>query len=388
MGKRAVKRRPVRRALGLLLVAGGLALAGGVGYLLGLYPRAAGPGGGADVTIDVPWGASPSTVAARAEEAGAVRGALRFALYLRLSGAARRLQAGRHRVRDDWSPAEVARALAGRGLGRQVRVVHREGASRFALAAELDRLEVTSAAAFLEATEDRELLERLEISGESAEGYLFPETYMMEPGTPAESVVERLVRTFRDRVGPLLARRAEAARALGRDVDALEASLVERRQARGDPSEPRHFDGVEAVVILASIVEAETPHADERPLVAAVYLNRLRSPAFALRRLQADPTVRYGCLAEPDRAGSCRPQTNAITKAQLGDRANRYNTYVHESLPPGPVGNPSLPSIEAVLEPASSEALYFVAQPGGRHEFSVNYEDHTRAVARYREGRQ
>ena len=347
-----------------------------------------GPGRGQSVSIDVPWGARPATVARRAEEAGALRGAWRFALYLRLTGAGRRLQAGRHLVQDDWSPGELARALAGPGLGRQVRVVHREGASRFALATELERLGVVSADSFLAATEERTLLDCLGIPGPSAEGYLFPETYMMEPGSPAAAVLERLVGTFRRRAGPLIDRHGEAVEALGRDVADLETALVERRQARGESGVPRHFEGIEVLLILASIVEAETPHAAERPLVAAVYLNRLRSPAFTLRRLQADPTVRYGCFAEPDRAESCRAPTNAITKAQLGDRANRYNTYVHESLPPGPIGNPSLASIEAVLEPARSEALYFVAQPNGRHEFSDTYEAHTRAVLRYRAGRE
>jgi UPF0755 protein len=387
MPRRRLKRRRrlFRLAFALLLLAAAAAAACAA-YLFVVYPRQPGPGRGDEVVLDVPWSATAEQTARRAAARGVVAGWRRFALYLRATGAARRLQAGRHEVRDDWTAAEVAAALTRSGRARQVRVTLREGESRLDLADELDRLGVVDRERFLASTEDPALLAELGIPAATAEGYLYPETYLMAPATQAETVVRRLVATFRDRTRELLGRRAAAVSALEADMAALEASLAEARARHGEQGRQREVSGLEAVVILASIVEAETPHADERPLVAAAYLNRLRSPSFPLRRLQADPTVSYGCRLEPAAAPSCRGFSGALGRPQLEDRANRYNTYVSPGLPPGPIGNPSLESIRAVLEPARVEVFYFVAGPDGRHTFSATLAEHRAAVERAREG--
>ena len=119
-------------------------------------------------------------------------------------------------------------------------------------------------------------------------------------------------------------------------------------------------------------------------MVAAVMLNRLRSPEFTWRKLQIDPTVRYGCIAEPERAPSCRDGADPLRSRHLMDGENRYNTYAHPGLPPGPIGNPSSSSLEAALTPASVDFLYFVARGDGGHVFSTTLVEHNAAVARYR----
>ncbi len=139
------------------------------------------------------------------------------------------------------------------------------------------------------------------------------------------------------------------------------------------------------VLTLASVVEKEAAAAVERRTIAGVFLNRLQSETFRpLQRLQADPTVSYGCIAEPDATPSCANFRGTITRAMLSDSGNRYNTYRHPGLPPTPICNPGLPSIEAVLDPEPHDYLYFVARGHGRHSFSATLEEHNEAVARYR----
>lgn len=381
------RKRAKKNKLGprlLLVGATLLAFAASLGvYLMVIYPGKAGPGSGRDIVLEVPWGGGARAAARNAVEAGVVRGELRFTAYLRLSGAAARLQAGRHQVRDDWSPARIADTLSRPGIGRQSRVTIREGWTRWDIADELERKGVTTARSFLAASADDELLERLEIEGETAEGYLFPETYLMEPDTEAVEIVERLVAMFRSRVGPLFDSRPDHLAELHRTAVALARELngADREIEDGDIEAP---SGAHVAVMLASMVEAETARPEERPLVAAVMLNRLRSPDFTWRKLQIDPTVRYGCIAEPERAPSCSEGADPLRTRHLADGENRYNTYAHPGFPPGPIGNPSASSLEAALAPASVDYLYFVARGDGGHVFSSTLAEHNEAVARYR----
>src|SRR5690606_9189799 len=136
------------------------------------------------------------------------------------------------------------------------------------------------------------------------------------------------------------------------------ASLAEARaEALGRLSSELGF-ARHQVVILASIVEKEAAVDDERALIAGVFLNRLRSSTFRpLHRLQADPTVSYGCLAMPE-VPSCAGFGGRISRAMLEDAQNAYNTYRHGGLPPGPIANPGLASLEAVLVPAEHDYLF------------------------------
>jgi UPF0755 protein len=123
------------------------------------------------------------------------------------------------------------------------------------------------------------------------------------------------------------------------------------------------------------------------PAVAGVFANRLARSDFPSRLLQADPTVAYGCEAlQGPVSAACARFAGRLTRAQLDDADNPYNTYRHPGLPPGPICNPGLDALRAALRPAAVPYLYFVASARGRHVFSSTLEEHERAVARYRAG--
>jgi UPF0755 protein len=115
-----------------------------------------------------------------------------------------------------------------------------------------------------------------------------------------------------------------------------------------------------------------------------VFLNRLSDPTFVPHRLDADPTVSYGCLLAPQIAPSCAGFHGRISRAMTHDPLNPYNTYRLEGLPPGPICNPGLGSIRAVLQPAQHDYLFFVARGGRRHAFSRTIDEHNRAVTKLR----
>ena len=123
--------------------------------------------------------------------------------------------------------------------------------------------------------------------------------------------------------------------------------------------------------------EARVP--SEQPLIAGVFLNRLRDPAFKPKRLQADPTVAYGCVVQPNLPSCAQFDGRRVTRTMTGDPNNPYNTYRHAGLPPGPIANPGLGALRAVLAPAVHDYLYFVASGAGAHAFSRTLADHNEA---------
>lgn len=332
-----------------------------LGWLVLVYPKSAGPGRGRELSVEVDPTLELDALATRLHEAGAIESPFFFAIYARLLGAEDRLRAGPALLTDDMTPHDVLARVA-RGYGEpSIRVVIPEGFDRFDVAARLERWGVCGGDEFLAATEDRALLDELGIEGPSAEGYLFPDTYRFPQGLGGADAVRRLVEGFERRGAPMF------------EEHGLEGLARELAWGRHE------------ALILASIVEKEAVAEEERPIIARVFMNRLSVPGFSPRRLQADPTVSYGCRAAPELAPSCSARTGrAITRAMLQDRANLYNTYRHEGLPPGPICNPGASSIRAVLTAAPHEYLYFVARGGGRHTFSATLEEHNAAVARLR----
>jgi UPF0755 protein len=266
---------------------------------------------------------------------------------------------GEHILRDDLSARELAQRLGRSARRASVRVTVPEGWNHVQIGRRLEEVEVTTLREFRRATYDAKLHRELGLSGPSAEGYLFPATYELFVDSDAASIVRTLVLEAKKRF-----------ERLARDQrDAFERLAREQRF------------GLHEIVTLASIVERETGDAEELPLVAGVFFNRLTDPTFRpLRSLQSDPTAAYGCLVEPERAVSCEGATGAVTPAMLRDSANRYNTYRHPGLPPGPIGNPGERALRAVLEPAKTEYLFFAAKGGGKHRFSKTFEEHREAV--------
>jgi UPF0755 protein len=342
------------------MAAGGAAY----GYLVELWAELPNRGRGDEVVVDVPRGTGPRRLAKILEARGVVEGALRFELYTRIRRATPRIRAGRYLVRDDLSPVQVLARVARVGAGGALRVTVPEGKNIFQIGEILAAEGIVTADAFVRSARDAPLLATLGIRGDSAEGFLFPDTYDLVPGTSAADVVRRLHTNFQRKAAPLFA--THAARITELDPIGVDA--------RG-------------VITLASLVEAEARLPDERPRVAAVFLNRLGRADFNPRYLNTDPAVAYGCRLVSTGAGACTGYSGdarTITRAMLQDPENPYNTYKRAGLPPGPVCNPGLPAIRAVLAPAPGDDLYFVARGDGSHAFARTLAEHTDNVRRYR----
>ena len=355
--ERSKKHRVARWVLGVAALLLVLATVG----LLVAYPLVPGPGVGHDVEIVLPGDESAEALSARLAAAGLIAHPRLFTLYLKLSSGARRAVRGPHLLADDLSPRALLARLERSTLAARARVTIPEGWTRFDIARRLQQLHVTPAHAFLEATSDPELLHDLRLDGlTSAEGFLFPATYDLALDSDARDVARRMKSEFDHRWSQAEGKHGSSILDLGNSLGW----------------------GMRQIVILASMVEKEAVVDDERSLIASVFVNRLRDPAFTPKILQCDPTAGYGCLAMPDQIPSCANYTGKITHDIVADAANPYNTYKHEGLPPGPIANPGMKSLEAAMAPASTRWLYFVARGDGRSTFSETYGAHSSAVHR------
>jgi len=331
-----------------------------LGWLMLVFPDEKQRVAARDIPIYLEPGSSIETLARELGSASlrVVERPLAFTLYMRALGADRKLRSGWLVVNRSLSARELLPRLA-RGFGQaSVQVPVPEGFTLFDVATRLERYGIASRTASLAAMRDRALLARLGIEGDSAEGYLFPAQYGFALESPPERAVERMVATFRARTAELFARHAAL------ENGASTAALSARE-----------------IVILASIVEREARVPDERPTIAGVFSNRLLDPSFKPRRLQADPTVAYGCLVAGERVPSCREfDGRRITAAMVRDPENPYSTYRHEGLPPGPICNPGMAALQAAVQPEPHTFLYFVAKGGGRHAFARSLDEHNRNV--------
>jgi UPF0755 protein len=292
---------------------------------------------GEEVFVDLPAGSSVSTIAARLAEAGVVADSVTFRLAARVSGQERRLQAGEYRFAAAAAPLDVVDRIA-RGDVFVMPVTFREGLTIREMADVFAASGLGTADAFLQAASRRDLIADLDPRAEDLEGYLFPSTYQLARNTSADQLVRAMVSEF-ERVYARLRSDAEA-----RNMSVRE------------------------LVTLASVVERETGVPEERPMVAAVFLNRLRIGM----PLQTDPTVIYAMM----RLGRWNGN---ITRADL-QMEHPYNTYRNPGLPPGPIAAPGRASLEAVLAPADVPYLYFVSRNDGTHVFSSTLAEHNRAV--------
>jgi len=297
--------------------------------------------GGADQVFDVAAGESLPEIARRLEEAGLVRHRLAVELLGRRRDLAGRLQRGEYELSPAQTPQEMLEQIAsGRVVTHEVSFP--EGFTAVQFAERLARAGLADRDSFLAVVRDPGTPGQLGVEGSSLEGYLFPETYRFARGLAPVDLARAMVEQFRevwDGIAPM----------------ARERGLSMRE-----------------VVILASLVEKETGAADERPLIASVFLNRLRRGM----RLETDPTVIYG-IADFD--GNLR-------RRDLENAANPFNTYRIAGLPPGPIANPGADSLRAAVEPAQTEYLYFVSRNDGSHTFSKTYAEHLVAVNRYQRG--
>jgi UPF0755 protein len=294
-----------------------------------------------EVFVEVPAGEGPRGIAQRLIAAGVVRDELTFRVALWRSGQARRLQAGEYKFDRPMTAREVVDKLV-RGDVVLLPLTFREGLT----IDEMSRVFATSgfgaAAAFVAAAKDASLVQAIDPQASDLEGYLFPDTYALPRGSDAPRVVRAMVDRFHQVLTPELRQQA-AARGLS----------------------------VRQLVTLASLVEKETARPEERPLVAAVYSNRLKIGMG----LQCDPTVIYALQLAGRYTGNLRRVDLMFDSP--------YNTYRYAGLPPGPIAAPGQGSLEAAAQPADVDYLYFVSRNDGSHEFARTLAEHNRNVQRW-----
>ena len=305
-----------------------------------VLPSCSSPGpAGKEEHFTVPENATFGQVLDTLEAHGLIGNRVVFKLRARVSGADRRVHAGRYTASRGTSAGALLSMLA-QGRTSAVRFTIPEGLTIGDVAELASRELDLPADSFVAAAHDSVLADSLGIGAPSLEGFLHPDTYLLAQNTSARDLVALLVRQFDDSWKPAWTAR----------LDTLKMTRLE-------------------LVTLASIVEGEARVDSERETIAGVYRNRLRIGMA----LQADPTVQYAIqLSTGER------KKRLFTKDYR--TPSPYNTYLHPGLPPGPVNSPSLRSIEASLYPADVPYLYFVARPDGHHSFSRTYQEHLRAI--------
>jgi peptidoglycan lytic transglycosylase G len=300
---------------------------------------ACGSSNGAPARVTIPPGATMRVAAESLSKAGIIHSSRVFRVYAFLRGRDRGIKAGTYQLRRDASWNSVLDDLrAGKGLVHVVTIPEGFSLNQIEpllaqrLGAPIDSVDA--------AVRDTALLHQLDVPTPTLEGYLFPDTYVFSVGTTPRAAVTTMVKRFEQIWKPEWTAR----------LDTMHLS-------RND------------VMALASIVEKEAKVPQERPVIAAVYLNRLRRGVL----LQADPTVQFALGKH-------------VARVYYKDLEvdSPYNTYKHKGLPPGPIGSPGRPSIEAALYPANVPYEYFVAFPDGHHEFRADLASHEKAKAEAR----
>jgi UPF0755 protein len=310
-------------------------------------PPRLGPQGGTEepVIVAVEEGDSADTVAGRLQEAGVIESARLFRTLVSMMGLADELAAGEYEFTAGETALSAVRRIS-EGVTSPVVFAVPEGLRSEEIAQGLEQRDILAATDFLAALEqdyDAAFLEALQ-PGSGLEGFLFPATYGLSRDPTGTEAVEQMLQAFDQR-------------------------YLEEIQPRlgGQP--------LIEVITLASIVEREAVVADERPIIASVYLNRLAA-GFPL---QADPTVQYAVAQDPASVAQYGFWKQELSLADLAIDSP-YNTYTNVGLPPGPIANPGLDSILAVLDPVETDFLFFVARPDGSHVFAESGEEHQNNV--------
>jgi UPF0755 protein len=277
---------------------------------------------------------------------GLIKDAQLFLWLVRYEGVDAQLEAGDYELRPNMTMDEIIGTLQ-HGRLREVRVTIPEGRRAEEIAASLEQQGLVDAQAFMAVVGTGEfayefLIDRPGDAPSSVEGFLFPETYRIPSDYDSHQIVDLMLYTFGER---------------------FSAQMRQMAANRGMT--------IHEVVTLASIVEREAVIAEERPVVASVYLNRLEEGTY----LQSDPTAQYA-LGYQEETGQWWKIPMSLEHDMVVD--SPYNTYMYPGLPPGPICSPGLESLRAVLEPAETSYLFFFSRGDGSHAFAETYEEHLR----------
>ncbi|MGD0885506.1 MAG: endolytic transglycosylase MltG [Thermodesulfovibrionales bacterium] len=298
------------------------------------------PFGNKAIEFEIKRGATFRHVVEDLSQKGMVRDKWVFFLLGRITGIDRRIKAGYYRLWGTMNPVQIFNAIRlGKIIEYEITVV--PGDSLREIAEKFSSLGIVDREGFFALCTNRGFLEENEVDAPSLEGYLFPDTYRFPKGLEVNEILPLMINRLRESYD-----------------EAMMSGMLELNISERD------------MLTMASIIEKEAIADEERPIIAAVYYNRLRRNM----PLQADPTATYGVKGAYER----------ITRGDLA-RKTLYNTYFIRGLPPGPIASPGLKSIIAALNPAHVPYLFFVSNNDGTHTFSVTMSEHAEAVKAYRD---
>jgi UPF0755 protein len=297
------------------------------------------PTGNKNIEIEIPQGATFRQAVEILSKERLVRDKNLFILIGRVSGLDRKIRTGYYSIIGKVSPLDIFDMLK-KGQIIEYEITVLEGDSLAEISEKLSEKGIIDKEEFMKLSSDEDFLSLYDIDAPTFEGYLYPDTYKIPKGTDPEDVIGMMINKMRENISTELYKRASA------------IGMSEKE-----------------FLTLASIIEKEAITDKERPIISAVYHNRLRKGI----KLQADPTAIYGVKSFRER----------ITARDLRKKT-KYNTYVIKGLPPGPIASPGIKSIIAALYPANAPYLYFVSNNDGSHHFSVTAKEHEAAVKEYR----
>lgn len=295
----------------------------------------------APVTFEIKRGQSFNAVAEYLNQQGFIANPIKFRVIARYTGHDKTIKFGEYRLSPSMTPIDILEQFS-KGNVVLHKVTVPEGFNLADVAARMASRGFCDKETFFALATDPAFADRMQIPADTVEGYLFPDTYHFEKDPAPETIITAMISRFRETFDSKW------------EVRATELGFT-----------------MHDVVTFASIIEKETGIAEERPIVSSVFHNRLKLGM----RLASDPTVIYG-IQEFD---------GNLTRKHLKEKT-AYNTYMINGLPPGPIANPGLKSIEAALFPADTDYLFFVAKPDRSHHFSRTYTEHSRAVRKYQLG--
>lgn len=291
---------------------------------------------GLDQVFVIKKGESFSQINYRLGEKRLISSKKLFYRYAKANGILKKFKAGKYLIKKNSNMLEVIDTLVN-GTPISTKLTIPEGKNIFEVGRILQEGNICNYDEFVRLAKDEKFTNSLEVKAKRIEGYLYPDTYQFSTKTPPDQVIRKMVNTLKQKVKHL-------------DFSTTDLSFHE-------------------VITLASIVEKETGAGWERPMIAGVFLNRLKRRM----RLQTDPTIIYGMFEQYD--GNIKLKHKRIKTP--------YNTYVVKGLPIGPISNPGIQSIKAVLQPEKHNYLYFVSKNDGTHAFSATYREHLKKVDKF-----
>ncbi|MGN6108256.1 MAG: endolytic transglycosylase MltG [Kofleriaceae bacterium] len=332
-------------------------------------------GSGKEIEVEIASGMSFPAIASRLSDRGVIERPTWFRILAMWEGKTADVKPGKYLIKDNETPRAVLAKIVAGVKEVTVRVTLPEGENMLDFFRRLEDAKVAPARELEALARDREFLGKFAISGDTADGYLFPDTYQFRVGEKPTVVLQRLITRHQEVWNDLVTKHPR------------DTAKIKEKLGWSDRD----------ILTMASIVEKEAVEPSERPRIAQVFINRLISPSFKPKRLETDPTIRYGCLVPTQKSAPCvawiemctkvgkAPGCERLYRAQLDDKDNVYNTYQHEGLPPGPISNPGRKSIEATLSPDGSDYFFFVAtsKNSRSHAFARSISEHERNVKKY-----